>query len=253
MTEEPKAYQVLAEMFDLIERATRDPPRECFNKLVRFFADCMRIRSLPDSEHSLASRLLPLTELFLDAYYLDPQDHFATLFGRKKCGEKKLGQIMTPRWIAKYINREAIGPSLEDEAKSKLILRVLDPCTGTGVFLVEAARMFPQQNLLFFGVELDIDLYRAALVNMRLAALGRPYFILRANALITDVRSNSPNWRFANAWNPPDWESVMTMDDGGTWQSWREANGKGCEEAPVPQREATEMVRPDDPLQPRLF
>jgi len=253
MVEEPKAYQVLVEMFDLIERATRDPPRECFNKLIRFFADCMRIRSLPDSEHGLASRLLPLTKPFLDAYYQEPQDHFATLFSRKKCANSKLGQIMTPRWIAQYINKEAIGPSLDDEAKNRLVVRVLDPCTGTGVFLVEAARMFPQQNLFFFGVELDIDLYRAALVNLRLAALGRPYFILRANALIVDIRSNSPNWRFANTWNPPDWERDMTMDGGGNWQDWRETHGQGGEEPPIPQREATAVIHPDDPLQPRLF
>ncbi|MDP2105589.1 MAG: hypothetical protein Q8J76_06305, partial [Desulfobulbaceae bacterium] len=42
----------------------------------------------------------------------------------------------------------------------------LDPCVGTGRFLVGATLMYPKLPLLLYGVEIDLSLYRACLVNM---------------------------------------------------------------------------------------
>ena len=53
---------------------------------------------------------------------------------------------------------------------------ILDPCTGTGRFLLDFAWRHRDKKLVLFGVDLDLDLYRAALVNMKLYAFGMPYF-----------------------------------------------------------------------------
>lgn len=255
MKEETKTYQVLLQMFEVIERTTQAPPRACFNQLVRYLADCVRLRPLPEDEYHIGARLMPLSMPFLKAFYEDPQDLLAPLFARKGCANENLGQIMTPRYIAQYINQEAIGRTLEERAdEPEDWLTVLDPCVGSGMFLVEAAAQYPTANLVFFGVELDKDLYRAALVNMRLTAWSRPHYILCANALVVNVRPNSPNWQYANRWDPPDWKRKMVMESGQTYVEWCQEEGFDVEEAPMPQRDPDPRpLNPDDPLQPRLL
>jgi len=76
-------------------------------------------------------------------------------------------------------------------------------------------------------VELDLDLYRACLVNMRLYAWEKPYFILQADALVVDLEPGSPNWRFANRWSPPDWQTEMVAPGGGTYADWGRKRDRG--------------------------
>ena len=102
---------------------------------------------------------------------------------------------------------------------------VLDPCTATGRFLLDLAWHHRDKKVALFGVELDLDLYRACLVNMKLYAFGMPYFILRADALIVDLMPASPNWRFANRWHPPAWETEMVTPNGVTFAEWKEEDG----------------------------
>lgn len=250
MTAENTTYPILLEMYRIIQHNTGKLPRACFNQLVRFLADCVRVHPLPREERGVAAQLLPLAKPFVEAYYEDPQDHLARLFAEKECANHTLGQIMTPRAVARYMARNAIGV-LQEEEKEQAPIRLLDPCLGTGIFLVEAARLYPRQYLLFYGVELDLDLYRAALVNMRLAAFGRPYFLLRANSLIVDVGADSPNWRLANGWNPPDWETAMTTESG---ETWRAENERAPGNPSVPQQTVEPQTDPDDDdRQPRLL
>jgi hypothetical protein len=252
--EEAKAYRILLQMFEVIERTTHRPPRECFNQLVRYLADCVRINPLPRDEHYIGDRLLPLTVPWLEAFYKDPQDHLGTIFTDKGCANDKLGQLITPRSIVQVITQMAIGgdgtQSSEKEEQGWEL--VLDPCTGTGRFLVEAAVQFPYRKLVFYGVELDIDLYRAALVNMRLVAWHRPHYILCANTLIVDVAPRSSNWRYANQWHPPAWETTMTMENGQTWSVWCEERGHEVGDSPIPHRDP-QAAEHQDRLQPRLL
>lgn len=253
MEEETKAYRILLQMFEVIERTTREPPRACFNQLVRYLGDCVRLRPLPEDEGHVGAHLMPLTMPFLEAFYEDPQDLLAPLFAKKGCANEELGQIMTPRYIAQFINRQTIGRKLEEQAgDQEEWISVLDPCVGSGVFLVEAAVQYPEANLILYGVELDKDLYRAALVNMRLVAWSRPHALLCANTLIVDVRPTGPNWRYANQWDPPDWKTQMVMDSGQTYAAWCAEEGFDVEEAPTPQRDP-ESTDVEDPLQPRLM
>jgi hypothetical protein len=83
----------------------------------------------------------------------------------------------------------------------------LDPCTGTGRFLICATLMYPKLPLLLYGIEIDRSLYRACLVNMAMFS-NHPYFIICADTLMLDFKYSSdvssPMWGLGNQWEPPD-------------------------------------------------
>jgi hypothetical protein len=230
-------------MFEIVKAQTRGTDRQCFNQLVRFLADCARVHPMPEEDQAAADRLLPMTKALLGAWYEEPHDYLGQLFGEKDCAIDEMGQLMTPPWIVSYINDAVLEEAEEeDEARRKL---VLDPCTGTGRFLVDLALRHRDKGLALFGVELDLDLYRACLVNLRLFALGMPYFVLRGDALIVDLKPSSPNWGFANRWEPPDWQEAMTTSEGETFAAWRKE--RGFEEEPS-RREIVVTEKPEEEL-----
>ena len=227
MNQKRKGYRILLTMFEIIKTMIRRTDRECFNQLVRFLADCARIHPIPEEDHAVADRLIPMIEPLLKAWYEDPFDYLGQLFSEKGCAIKGMGQLLTPLSVVSFINDSSIDLAEEDkegdeEERWKL---VLDPCTGSGRFLLDLAWRHRDKKLGLYGVELDLDLYRACLVNMRLYALGIPYFILRADALVVDLMPNSPNWRYANRWTPRDWQTEMTLPTGETYAQWEVEHG----------------------------
>ena len=196
-------------MFDIIRESTGQDSRACFNQLVRFLADCLRIQPLPQDDRKVAEKLLPLAIPYFEACVADPWDWLGELFEQQECGNRRLGQNFTPRPVVQFMVTSVMLKAPDDDSR---LITVLDPCTGTGRFLVATATMFPDKPLALFGIEIDIDLYRAALVNMRTFAPGRPYFLLRADALVVDASLNSPNWqRYGNLWNPPPWQEMKLI------------------------------------------
>jgi len=172
---------------------------------------------MPEEDRWVADRLIPLAQMYLKACYEKPWDYLGDVFAEKDCANKNLGQTMTPEAIVRFINKSTLGQLTDEGDRWKL---VLDPCTGAGRFLIDAAAHYPDQKLIFYGVELDLDLYRAALVNMRIYAWHRPYRILCADALMVDIGPGSSNWRYANLWDPPSWEEAMQMEGRGTYGQW---------------------------------
>jgi len=82
----------------------------------------------------------------------------------------------------------------------------LDPCTGTGRFLIVASQMMPKANLVLFGIEINPALYRSCLVNMALFS-HHPYSIICADSLMLDGNKTGPSsklWDYGNQWDPPD-------------------------------------------------
>jgi len=84
---------------------------------------------------------------------------------------------------------------------------VIDPAgVGTGRFLLGATWHAPKAPLVLFGIEIDLSLYRACLVNMAMFS-NHPYAIICADALMIDEKYsgvNSKIWDLSNQWNPPD-------------------------------------------------
>lgn len=82
----------------------------------------------------------------------------------------------------------------------------LDPCVGTGRFLMVASQMMPKAPLILFGIEINLSLYRACLVNMALFS-NHPFSIVCADSLQLDPKKSgltSTLWNLGNRWNPPD-------------------------------------------------
>jgi hypothetical protein len=64
----------------------------------------------------------------------------------------------------------------------------------------------PKAPLVLFGIEIDISLYRACLVNMALFS-SHPYSIICADTLSLDCEKTGPGsqiWDLGNRWDPPD-------------------------------------------------
>jgi len=86
------------------------------------------------------------------------------------------------------------------------IKTVLDPCVGTGRFLIGASYLLPKAPLILFGIEINLSLYRACLVNMKMFS-NHPYTIICADTLRLDHKlsgTTSPLWDLGNRWTPPD-------------------------------------------------
>jgi hypothetical protein len=252
---EAQGTRILLRMFDLIQKRTGRPDRECFNQLVRFWADCLRVHPMPEEDHAVADGLLPSAKPFIEACMQRKGDYFGEVFTRRECATDRLGQMITPEPVVRFINEMAIG---QTEGKEEEWQTVLDPAAGTGRFLVDVAARYPDRHLFLHGVEIDVDLYRACLVNMRLYSWHRPYRILCANSLVVDLRLRSPNWHYANLWSPPDWRMSMIMEDGQTYsQRMGEGGVSVSESGPGREEGLSERPRSDegprDPLQPRLL
>jgi len=252
---EVQGTRILLTMFDLIQKGTGRPDRECFNQLVRFWADCLRLYPMPAEDHAAADQLLPWTRPFIEACMQGKGDYFGEVFSQRECATDRLGQMLTPEPVVRFINEMAIGQAEGREGEWQT---ALDPATGTGRFLVDVAVHYPDRKLFLHGVEIDVDLYRACLVNMRIYSWRKPYRILCANSLVVDVRLESPNWRYANLWNPPNWRTTMVMEDGQTYsQRVGESGTLAPEEAPGWEEGLAERTRADerprDPFQPRLL
>jgi hypothetical protein len=189
-------------------------------------------------------RCAELVEMYVESARQHPWDHLGEVFMEQGLQGRNLGQMLTPRsivefmikttmheyaktqdqvwidsetvlWANEYTEKYGYFPlwarnaveealkTLEAYAKPKT---VLDPAVGTGRFLIGASLMYPKAPLVLFGIEIDLSLYRACLVNMALFS-KHPYTIICADTLRIDEKHTnavSPMWDYGNLWSPPD-------------------------------------------------
>ena len=106
-------------------------------------------------------------------------------------------------YVARYYQTHHVPPTHLRPMKLPMKTQ-LDPCVGTGRFLMVASQMMPKAPLVLFGIEINLALYRACLVNMAMFS-NHPYSIICADALrLGLVGSASRVWDLGNRWNPPD-------------------------------------------------
>jgi type I restriction-modification system DNA methylase subunit len=78
--------------------------------------------------------------------------------------------------------------------------KILDPCVGSGVFLIAALKAVPS-GVQLYGVEIDRTLYRAALVQLTIFTdhgKRNPFFLLNDDSLMNPLS----DWSSANLWTP---------------------------------------------------
>jgi hypothetical protein len=198
---------------------------------------------ISDAALKVKDRCAELVELYVVSARANPWDHLGEVFMDERLYGRRQGQVLTPRsivqlmismvmadyyvkkerawvdaetirWIAEYTRN--YGPPLWaakalERAENNIAdlnrpYTVLDPAVGTGRFLIEASLMNPKDPLVLFGIEIDLWLYRACLVNMALFS-RHPYSIICADTLRIDEKhtnTTSPIWDYGNLWSPPD-------------------------------------------------
>jgi hypothetical protein len=160
---EAQGTLILLSMFDLIQDTTHKPNRECFNQLVRFWADSLRIHPMPGEDHAPADLLIPRAESFIRACMERKADYFGEVFALKEYSDPELGEIITPEEVVRCTNDLTVGSMPPDSDRWQT---AIDPAAGTGRFLVDLAVRYPDHKIALFGVEKNPDLYRTCLVNM---------------------------------------------------------------------------------------
>jgi hypothetical protein len=156
-----------------------------------------------------------LLEQYVVAARAKPWDHLGDLFCELELAGRKnsLGQMLTPKQIVDFMIKcvlmDSDKPSKDEDTTKKKRhepITYMDPCVGTGRFLIEATLLEPQKPLILFGIEIDVTLYRACLVNMALFS-NHPYSIIRADTLRLDLTASMPSgpvWNLGNLWDPAD-------------------------------------------------
>ena len=175
---------------------------------------------------------LNLFQHYVTAAKAKPWDYIGEVYGDLALVGP--GQNMTPRFIVEMMTKMVYtGTKLNGEAEwicynsyRNYVLRhylihhappthlrpmniplpktQLDPCVGTGRFLFIASQMMPKAPLILFGIEINLSLYRACLVNMAMFS-KHPYSIICADSLRLGITGPSHRiWDMGNRWNPPD-------------------------------------------------
>jgi len=177
---------------------------------------------------------LDLFRNYYEAAKAQPWDHIGEVFMEMEL--VGLGQNMTPRAIVELMTRMVHGTRLPVDGEAEFfcyesyrnyelwhyaerhfppthlepmelpIHTQLDPCVGTGRFLIVASQMMPKANLVLFGIEINLSLYRACLVNMAMFS-NHPYSIICADSLRLDQNKcgmTSKLWDLGNRWIMPD-------------------------------------------------
>lgn len=188
--------KMLLDSVEICREHGRNDTRSAYSELINFIGMKLNLTS-PD-----ACQLEPWTLQRLDTTFdigrfgsvLD--DHLGHLFNTLEISNSSLGQCLTPASIADMI----VAMVCQDVKPGQTIL---DPCVGTGRFLISALKAVPP-GVLLFGVEIDRLLYRAALVQLTIFTdQGRrnPFFLLNEDSLLHPLM----DWSTANVWTskPP--------------------------------------------------
>lgn len=173
---------------------------------------------------------------FIEHYYMaakeQPWDYIGDLY--QEIGLTGAGQNMTPKNVVDFMVKISYGEAWKFEAKElayhsymDYLMRYsmfyncppfhiepveyplktqLDPAVGTGRFLFEASLLYPDAPLVLFGIEINLSLYRACLVNMAMYS-NHPVSIICGNTLRLNpdrTGPSSPLWDLGNRWKPPD-------------------------------------------------
>jgi hypothetical protein len=183
---------------------------------------------------------------------------FGELLEEVEATNENLGQFFTPMTVVRMMNEMTLPgsyvPSHPDGSPGRT---GMDPCCGTGRFILDA--LVHDDGVHMCGIELDLWLFRAAMVNARLLPkysslrltpgaggmkafksaededeapglllLGGKATFMNADALVVDT-GYRPNWMYPlYEWTPLPWQSSLKIE--GFDGSLEEYERQGCPE-----------------------
>lgn len=209
--------KVLKEIFEQIYVKIHHFHRHCWEVLIELLAyyivdhvdltlASMNVMSpfegLKRDHQKLYDELYELIECYVVAAKQKPWDHLGQIMTENQLGNKGLGQFLTPRTVTDMMTTMILG----EAEKITKPTTVLDPCVGTGGFLLSATLLYPKAPIILFGIDIDAWIYRACVVNLALFS-NHPFSITCADTLLLDPDKSGPMskmWSLGNRWDPPD-------------------------------------------------
>jgi hypothetical protein len=185
--------KMLSDSVGICREHGRNDTRAAYSELINFIGVKLKLAN-PDACQLELSTIQRLDAIF-DASRFGSvvDDHLGHLFTTLEISNSSLGQCLTPTSIADMI----VAMTCSDAKAGQTIL---DPCVGTGLFLISALKVVPP-GVQLFGVEIDRLLYRAALVQLTVFTNQRqrnPFFLLNDDSLMHPLL----DWSAANLWTP---------------------------------------------------
>jgi len=203
----PHAKKSLMRVMDLIRRDGHYGNHKCWEVLVELVADYEGMIVTDYDDLSCDSEIENLLMKYSIAASKDPWDYLGEVFEESNLSSMRNGQFFTPRNVCEMMAKMTM-PDKFTEIKT-----ILEPCMGTGRMLLAVNNVFPDAPLIFFGVEIDLWLYRTAMVNMKMFS-KHPYGIICANTLrMGEMGPASPCWDLSSYWNGTKYQHKWSPED----------------------------------------
>lgn len=104
------------------------------------------------------------------------------------------GLYLTPQPVVELMCQSVLGDNTKEEPN------ILEPCVGTGRFLLTASKYAPNARL--YGVDNNLNMIKTAFTNA--AIYNVSMYLLHADSLLheTDIskQEGRDNWQYANRW-----------------------------------------------------
>ena len=182
--------------------------RKCWDILVEIIADHEGMIVSDYDDYSCDTDIENMIMKYKIAAEMDPWDYLGELFELEGFGSQRSGQFFTPRNVITMMVQMNLSGMKFDKVQT-----VLDPCLGTGRMLLVASNLFPDAPLILFGVDIDLSLYRASIVNMKMFS-KHPFGIACADSLKLESSSPaSPMWDQCSYWTGSSQQYKWTPED----------------------------------------
>lgn len=193
-----EARRILRAVLRDIERSTFEPPRQCWDYLLELMAHASGWKTdtneseflwdkIPNLEVRLADYCRVWNEEVAEAKKQGSpfSEPLGDLLMETGAGNAELDQYQTPMHLVRATNANSIEPTPDEfdpEAMDPgLMLTGMDPWCGTGRFIIDA--LVHHDHLMMRGVEIDLSLLRAAMINLR--------YLAQFTSMVVDRARNS--------------------------------------------------------------
>lgn len=192
------------EMFDIIyEGGYKRDPLTAFDKLLEFLvvdmSDGRMIPYIPNVEWWFSADGVDLIDRLTKKNYSrefiseikgERHDHLGEIYTdvQSTSSKRGKGQFFTPTDVTQLIATMSMDAS-------KGPVKILDPCIGSGRFMIAAANINPEARI--YGVDIDLRATQISMVNAWMFNIHA--FLLHANALLHEIDikylEGQENWR----------------------------------------------------------